>query len=340
MTEQEIREKVDQYSRFKHTGPLKIIDDTTEFMSIDAGDVLELEGRYYLVRGDETEPRFGLEGDPKFWVKKAVDLADGSAKIIKLVFHESFLINVASRRVKCYRSPQKEARILKKVAADPYFMQGITVHDRAGNTIRIVDRIQGLCLFDYIGKIQSDHETYLRGRFGAILRSLIDCFRAMHRLHEMDELHGDIRTDHIFIEHATGLYRWIDFDYTYEWSENPVGMDLLGLGNILLYAFGKGFYHLKDLAACGSQGESVLACLTRDDLSLYSRNRIVNLEKIFPHVPDCLNFVLLHFAEGAEITYESTLELIGDLEMCIRELYPEEANRMGLLETDFAVIND
>lgn len=38
----------------------------------------------------------------------------------------------------------------------------------------------------------------------------------------------------------------------------------------------------------------------------------------------------LHFAQGAEITYESTIELIGDLEMCMRELYPVEADAMGL----------
>lgn len=332
MTEQEIREKVDQYSRFKHKGKLNVIEDTTEFMSIDAGHVLELEGRHYLVRGDETEPRFGLEGDPKFWVKKGIDLADGSAKIIKLVFHESFWINIAEQPIKCYRSPQKEARILEKVTADPYFMQGITVHDAARNTIRIVDRIQGLCFYDYIGRIKSDHETYLRDQFCGILRSIIDCIWAMHRLHEMGELHGDIRTDHIFIERGTGLYRWIDFDYTYEWSENRFGMDLLGLGNILLYAFGKGFYHLQDLTAWGPQGEAVLSCLAYDDLSLYSKNRVANLEKVFPYMPDCLNFVLLHFAQGAELTYESTLELIGDLEMCMRELYPAEADRMGLLE--------
>ena len=148
----------------------------------------------------------------------------------------------------------------------------------------------------------------------------------------MEELHGDIRTDHIFVERGTGLYRWIDFDYTYEWSENPFGMDLLGLGNILLYAFGKGFYHTRDLAACGPEGAAALSSLTQDDLSLYSGHRIVNLEKIFPTIPDCLSFVLLHFAQGAEITYESTLELIGDLEMCMRELYPAEADRMGLFD--------
>jgi hypothetical protein len=332
MTEEEIRERVDRYSRFKSRGRLRIHEDTTQFMSIDAGDVLDLEGGYYLVRGDETEPRFGLEGDPKYWVKKAVDLSDGSSKIIKLVFHESFNIHVGEQLVKCFRSPQKEGRILEKVKADPYFMQGITVHDTANNTIRIIDRIQGINFYDYICGIKADHQMYLQERFCGILRSIIGCFWAMERLHGMGELHGDIRTDHIFVEQDTGLYRWIDFDYTYEWSENPFGMDLLALGNILLYAFGKGFYHTKDLAARGSEGRAVLSSLTHDDLSLFSGHRVVNLEKIFPYIPECLNFVLLHFAQGAEITYESMLELIGDLEMCMRELYPAEAQSMGLFD--------
>ena len=101
MTEEEIIARVNEHSRFKHRGKLTIHDNTTEFMSIDAGHVIELEDRHYLVRGDETEPRFGLDGDPKYWVKKAVDLADGSSKIIKLVFHESFNVHVggAGRQV-------------------------------------------------------------------------------------------------------------------------------------------------------------------------------------------------------------------------------------------------
>lgn len=332
MTEEEIRERIDRYSRFNARDKLRIHENTTEFMSIDAGHIIELEGGYYLVRGDETEPRFGLDGDPKFWVKKAIDLSDGSSKIIKLVFHESFEIHVGEQLIKCFRSPRKEGRILEKIKSDPFFMQGVTVHDTAGNTIRIIDRIQGTNFYDYICRIRAEHKVYLQEQFPGILKSIIACFWAMQRLHEMGEVHGDIRTDHILIERETGLYRWIDFDYTYEWSENPFGMDLLSMGNILLYAFGKGFYHTRDLAANGPEGRAVLSSLKSDDLSLFSGHRIVNLEKIFPHIPDCLSFVLMHFAQEAGLTYESTLELIGDLEMCMRELYPIEAENMRLFE--------
>lgn len=58
-------------------------------MNIRSGDVLDPGGSYYLVRGEEMEGRFGLDGEPKYWMKRAIDLSDGSSKVIKLVFYES-----------------------------------------------------------------------------------------------------------------------------------------------------------------------------------------------------------------------------------------------------------
>ena len=139
-------------------------------------------------------------------------------------------------------------------------------------------------------------------------------------------MHGDIRTDHILIEKDTGRYRWIDFDYTYEWSENPFGLDLFGLGNILLFAVGKGFYPVQELRKPSSKYSSVLPSLSDEDFSLYSRNRIMNLRKLFPYIPESLNLILMHFAQGADVFFQSTEELLHDLCDALREFPRSESN--------------
>lgn len=320
MNETELRERIDQYSRFPLKGKLNIVTDTTEFMNVGSDDVLELEGAYYLVTGEEIEGRFGLDGEPKFWVKRAIDLSNGSVKVIKLVFYESFVMQLGNLPIKCFRSPNKEARILAKTSGDPYFMKGFTVNDGVGNAVRIIERIQGTRYYDFILNLQMDHEAYFYELFPTIFRNLIDCFEAIRRLHAMEELHGDIRNDHILIDRETGRYTWIDFDYSYDWSENPFGVDLFGLGNILLLSLGKGFHVLPDLAACGPRGMDVISCLTPADLSLFFRNRIINLRKLFPYIPDSLNNVLLHFSQGADVFYEKAAELLDDLQACQAEM--------------------
>ena len=313
MLESEIRERVESHSRFPLQGKLRIISDTTEFMSIGSGDVLELGGAYYLVKGEEMEGRFGLDGEPKYWVKRAVDLSNGSSKIIKLVFYESFIMQLGEQRIQCFRSPGKEARILDKIRNDLCFMQGFNVRDTAGNVVRVIERVHGDRFLDYINNMSMDHETYTFHHLPHILSNVIRCIEAIDRLHKMDEIHGDIRNDHILVDHKTGAYTWIDFDYSYEWAENPFGVDLYGLGNILLLAVGKGFHNLPDLAACGPSGMKVISCLTGADLSLFFKHRIMNLRKLFPYIPDSLNNVLLHFSHGAPVFYETVEELLHDL---------------------------
>lgn len=320
MNEAEIRERIKTYSRFPPQGKINILSDTTQFMEIKTDDVLELEGRYYLVRGEEVEGRFGLDGEPKYWVKRSIDLSDGSSKIIKLVFNESFLMQLGALQIQCFRSPQKEARILDKTHEDMRFMQGFNVRDTAGNAVRIIDRIQGARYYDYIHNQDMDHERYYHEIFPSVFKNIMKTFEAINDLHRMNELHGDIRNDHILIARPSGTYTWIDFDYTYEWSENYFGVDLYGLGNILLFTVGKGFHTIPDLKACGPAGFKVKECLTQADLSLFFKHRIVNLRKLFPYISESLNWVLLHFGQEAEVFYEHSDELLADLRACEADL--------------------
>jgi len=65
-----------------------VYTDTTQFMEISYGDVIKVGDRHYLVMGDERERRFGME-DPKFWVKRCVELESGLYRMLKLEFAET-----------------------------------------------------------------------------------------------------------------------------------------------------------------------------------------------------------------------------------------------------------
>ena len=138
----------------------KIITDTSDFFRVDYNDVCMLDGIPYLMLNFTREGRFGLDDEPKYWVRKAVDLLNGSRKIIKLVFHEEIEARIGEIVFKCVRSPRKEADILKLVRGHQNFMQGAAVLDEAGNIIRILDNIRGKQLDQIINRLNEDHEEY------------------------------------------------------------------------------------------------------------------------------------------------------------------------------------
>lgn len=289
---------------------LKVITDTTDFYKVDYDDVVVLGGRPYLIQNNEREGRFGIDDQQKFWVKRSRDLIDGSVKIIKLVFHERFEAKVGGIVFDCFRSPKKEARILEITKGHPRFMQGFSVGDSSGNIIRIIDFIRGKTLADSIVQYGRDHEDYFRNYFPKIFAEYIELVEAIRFLHQQGEKHGDIRRDHIIRETETGNSRWIDFDFNYLHKENMFGYDLFGLGNILVYLTGRGDVTTQQLKESGSP---VLKQITSHDVNIIFNNRVVNLKKVYPYVPDELNLILLHFAMSADIFYENTDQLLHDL---------------------------
>ena len=82
----------------------RIITDTSEFIRIGYDDIVVLDNSPFLIRHNQKEGRFGLDDQPKFWVKSAIDLSDGSKKIIKLVFHERFQARIGDLLFDCVRS--------------------------------------------------------------------------------------------------------------------------------------------------------------------------------------------------------------------------------------------
>lgn len=286
--------------------------DTSDFLSIHAGDEIQLDGQRYLVTGEERERRFGIE-DPKFWVKRVVEVETGIRKIAKLSFFENFDTRLGGLTVHCYRSPQKEEQILKLCRRHQDFMQGIGIFDDRRNLVRLLDIVRGNNFMLHLNALRMPHATYFRNELPGILQRLSTAFAAIGFLHGNGFRHGDIRNDHIIVEKKSGRYIWIDFDYEFESPENPFGLDLFGIGNILIYAVGRAFHNLYMIQNDVYTYKNLIDRLEPEDFSIISPNRLVNLRKLYPYVPLMLNNILMHFSIGAPIAYESVDEILEDL---------------------------
>jgi hypothetical protein len=166
-----------------------IFDDTTEFMAIDRDHLVELEDDLYLINGHERERRFTLDGEPKYWVKRAVSLRDGSLKLLKMVFQERFKARVGPYVFTCVRSAEKEAQVLELVRGDGRFMQGRSTRDARGNVVRIINVIKGEDLLSHLQAMDVTHEEYFGAIFPEVLAGTIESLRALQRLHEAGLCH-------------------------------------------------------------------------------------------------------------------------------------------------------
>ncbi|WP_320169722.1 serine/threonine protein kinase [Maridesulfovibrio sp.] len=297
----------------------RLYTDTTEFMNVDYSDVISLgDDEHFLVLKNEQERRFGL-ADPKYWVKRCRMLETNEPKILKLVFYEKFPMNIGPFKIQCYRSPRKEARILDLVRGDMRFMQGYSLNDSAGNNVRILDVIRGKRLDVVVHDIPVDHRTYFHEYFPDIFEKFIESCAAIKFLHDHDEKHGDIRRDHLWVESGTGEYRWIDFDYAFELYENPFGLDIFGLGSILIYLAGKANLTQQTLAELGF-GPEAMSGIGPGDYSVVIGNRVINLLKIYDYIPSSLNNILMHFSASSSVFYESVDELMVDMDRSLKEI--------------------
>ena len=304
--ETEIAERVKRWTGRSLTGRPVVVTDTSDFMAIDRDSVVALGGEHFLVLLTEREKRFGLEGEPKFWVKRAVSLATGRTHILKMVFREAFRARVGTLEVTCTRSAEKEARVLDVFRGDARFMQGRAVRDAAGNLVRVIDLIDGQDLISHVEALPGPHEAYFERAFPTLLARAVTSLEAIRDLHEAGLCHGDIRNDHLFVEDGTGAFRWIDFDYD---QETPL-FDLWAVGNVLHHLVGKGFVLFRDVRAC-APGAAV--DIDEEDASVFFASRVMNLRKVYPHVPRDLNDVLLRFAVGGRARYDRVAQVVDDL---------------------------
>lgn len=295
----------------------RVVTDTTNFYTLESDDVLILGGTPFWLRGYEREGRFGLDEEPKYWVRRAIDLSDGSTKVIKLEFREEFDTRIGDLVVRRFRSPRKEAHILDLVRGHPHFMTGRWVSDAAGNNVRILDFIRGVRYDKVIAAGEQDHREYFHRLFPEALEQFTALVRAIKFLHDRGAKHGDIRRDHIIWDRERNTNRWIDFDYDYVHGESLFSFDLQGLGNVLIFLAGRGDVLVPDLAR---ERPRLFAALTQQDLNISFQNRVANLQKVFPYIPDSLNEILLHFSAGARLFYDTVDQMLEDLALAASDI--------------------
>jgi hypothetical protein len=314
-----VKERIEQLSGRKVYSPVELVTDTSNYMNVYRGQVLLLNGREFYILGDVAEPRFGMQDQPKYWVKRVVDLETGHVRLIKLVFHEEFTAHIGPIRIPCFRSPEKEARVLDLAKGDDRYMQGVSALDERGNVVRIIDWVYGKTLYETIMGLDMSHETYFHTVFPDILRRLVDVtLPAIQNLHNYSLCHGDIRNDHIIIEEGTGLYRWIDFDLTQRFSD----YDEWSIGNVLQFCTGKGMVTFHQVVESEKFPDRVAAKLDENDGSAFLKYRIMNLKKLYPYVPQRLNDVLMHFAKGTHLYYDRVDQMISELQEVLSVDFP------------------
>ena len=297
-----------------------VYTDTSDFFSIDQGDIIKIGREEYRVIGHAREGRFGME-DPKFWVKRVIDQQTGEKKIVKLSFFESFNRSLAGVKIRCFRNPEKEGAILSVVDGHPSFMQGKSFRDIKNNSIRVLDIVHGPDFFSYMDTLDMSYEVYFQKFLPGILHKIVEAFEAIRFLHVHDFKHGDIRNDHIIIERDSEKFVWIDFDYDYDTQENPWGLDIFGLGNILLYAIGKGFHDRHRIEGEKDIYGDLYNQLEPEDFSIIHKWRLTNLRKLYPQIPVPLNNILMHFSNGAEVFYDSVEEMVRDVNQCLYSFF-------------------
>ncbi len=304
-TDEELARRIAALTGWAPPRPVRVTADTSDAMNIARGQVLSLGGRRYVVLGHAYESRFGIQDQPKYWVLRALDLESGAAKIIKTVFHEEFIARIGPLRVRCYRSPEKESRVLALVRGDARFMQGETVRDAGGDLVRVIDHIPGPTIYEHVIAQRLPHAEYFHTEVPRLLRGLLDSMAAIQGLHDHALCHGDIRNDHLIIERGSGRLRWIDFDLTQDFSD----FDIWSIGNVLAFIIGQGIQSFHQVMQSAAFPDAVKACLTPADGSAFYEYRVMNLAKLFPYIPARLGAVLRRFTAGTE-TYYSRMDQV------------------------------
>jgi len=314
MNESDIRERFRMFVGRDAPRNLVIHSDTTEFMGIERDHVIQIEGRWFAVQGNAYEGRFGIDDQPKFWVKSTVDLADGSRKFLKLVFLEEMISTLGPLTYRCMRSPEKEALILDIMSGDRRFMQGCSLKDDRGNIVRVLDFIKGMNVYQYLTSLKIPHPEYFEKHFPGLFARMISSVEAIALLHRNNVCHGDIRNDHILIEKHTGDFRWIDFDL----RQVSLDFDVWSLGNIifLVAAHEDVTFHRLER---GEIPGALRTEITSEDSLAFFPHRVANLQKLFPYIPDNLNRILMKYSTRALNglnQYKTVFALLDDLKAC------------------------
>ena len=313
MDHEAIRDRIRQLGGVPPS-PLVVTSNATDYTALDHGQVLRIADRTFLIRGCAYEGRFGIEASPKFWVKWALDLDSGQPKLLKFPFHEAFTMQIGALRVDCFRDPEKEGRVLRLVRGDSRFMQGRTLADGEGHPVHVLDILAGPNLYDALRQDGRPHEGYFRDRLPGLLRRVRDALAAIAWLNGQGEHHGDIRNDHLIVDPETGRLGWIDFDL----SVAVPDIDVHCAGNVLLFVVARGIVTFADarhdFPALADGG------FESSDAALFFPNRVANLRKLFPYIPQKLHELLMRYSIDAAEPFATMDEVVAALDEALVDL--------------------
>jgi len=79
---------------------------------------------------------------------------------------------------------------------------------------------------------------------------------------------------------------------------------LFGLGNVFMYLVGMGDVLIPNIKTTNPQAYGELS---DDDTNIVFNNRVANLIKIYPYIPENLNRILMHFSKERKCVLRSYL---------------------------------
>ena len=135
-----------------------------------------------------------------------------------------------------------------------------------------------------------------------------DALDAMAWLNRQGERHGDIRNDHLIVDPDTGRLGWIDFDLSVAASD----IDVHCAGNVLLFVVAQGIVTFAD-------ARRLLPPAAPDpfepaDAALVFSNRVANLRKLYPYLPEGLNELLMRYSVDAPEPFATMDEVVAALD--------------------------
>jgi hypothetical protein len=234
-------------------------------------------------------------------VRRAIDLSDGSTKVIKLEFREEFDTRIGDLVVRRFRSPRKEAHILDLVRGHPHFMTGRWVSDAAGNNVRILDFIRAGATQMTSGQ---QPPRLLPPAVSEVLalrnwsRDQVPATRAKARRHQARPHHLGPGAPHHPLDRLRLRLRA---------RRVPVQLRPAGPRQLLIFLAGRKDVLLQDLR----QDDPALYPRLARGLTSLSATRVVTC-KICPYIPESLSGVLLHFS-GGDIFCDAADQLLEDL---------------------------
>jgi hypothetical protein len=122
-----------------------------------------------------------------------------------------------------------------------------------------------------------------------------------------------VRNDHLYAADGCDELKWIDFDLEQDFGD----YDVWSAGNVIAFCVGKDVITFEDARRIDPDGAALLC---EDDASLFFPNRVMNLARVFPWVPQRLNRVLMRFSTGSREYYESIGDIVRDLDGVLNEI--------------------